>query len=187
MIADSAYKNLGFLAVLILFLGLAFLVYKWPQNKGLTFSQHAAAQRVSIGYYVGLFAVVLPLLNLFFIEWFVPVLRLSEWFIICVAVSSVAQFACTLIPETAGLRAKRHRALAGLSALLLVPPVGLLLFSDHIHAWLKIVISLCLIVMVSVIGAISLLKDKVFGWRAQALYFSAFFVAILSVTYLAQI
>jgi hypothetical protein len=185
MIADSAYKNFGCFAVLVLFLGLTFLVYRWPQDKGLTFSQHAAAQRVSIGYYIGLFTVVLPLLNLFFIEWFVPTLRLSEWFIICVVVSSVAQFACTLIPEIAGIRAKWHRALAGLSALLLAPPLGLLLFSDHIYAWLKIVILLCLVVMTSVIGAASFIRGKALGWQAQALYFSAFFVAILSVTYLA--
>ncbi len=184
MITDSAYKNFGCFAVIILFLGLTFLVRKWPQNKGLTFSQHAAAQRVSIGYYIGLFAVVLPLLNLFFIEWFVPVLKLSKWLTVCVVVSSITQFACTLIPEIAGLRAKWHRALAGLSALLLVPPVGLLLFSDYIHAWLKIVILLCLLVMIGVIGAASFLKGKAFGWRAQALYFSAFFTAVLLVTYL---
>lgn len=183
MVSHIAYKNFGLLAVLILTLGLTFLVRKWPQGKHLTFSQHAAKQRQSIGYYIGLFSVVLPLLNLFFAEWLVPMLGLSGWFTICVVVSSAAQLACTLVPEVVGWRTKWHQMLAGISALLLIPPIAIIFFSSVISTWLKVIVFVCGTVMVGVIGAASFLKSKTFGWPVQALYFAAFFVAVLSVTY----
>lgn len=76
----SLFRPLGAIAVAISAAALAVLVRVWPQGTHKTFSQHAAAHRQAIVYYVVLFSVVLPLLLLFFLGWFVPALHVSRWF-----------------------------------------------------------------------------------------------------------
>lgn len=183
--ADSDYKLFGILAVSILAIGLSFVVVKWPKSRHFTFSQHVAVSKQSILYYVGLFAVVLPLLILFFLRWFVPEFKISNWFSVLMIASSVAQLACTLVPETGGRRSEYHRALAGISAILLLPALTLLLFSQQIETLGKIISTLGLITMLAVILSVAVHKGKPRNFLLlQSLYFTAFFLPILSVAYL---
>lgn len=178
------YRHFALLGVFILAAGLCFLVLRWPQEKTKTFSQHAAMYRHTICYYIGLFAIVLPLLVLFFAKWFAPMLNLSPWFMRFIIASCVAQFACTLIPELMGWREKVHRALAGFSAITLLPPMLIITTTLRPDNWLRYITASCMTIMVVILIVSSKNGGKRIGWMAQASYFTAFFAAILAVTYL---
>lgn len=170
------------LSVLLLLAGLSFVVLKWPQGKHRTFSQHVAQHKSATIYYFFLFAVTLPLLCLFFVRWFTPTFSLSTWVNVWVISSVVFQIACTLVPETTGWRVKVHQALAGVSALLLVPVMDILARSPNIEAVGRILACLSLLSMLSII------TYTVQGKHArllvlQSLYFAAFFVPILYISY----
>ena len=183
--ADESYKYLGLLTICILAAGLTYIVVKWPNSKHATFSQHIAASKVSIIYYIVLFGVVLTLLTLFFLKWFIPTFEPSMWFSVFVITSSIAQFACTLIPEVGGWRTLSHRVLAGLSGLLLIPALSLLLYSENIRDFGKVLVVLGLGFMMSVIFTVLLQKGKPrYSLMLQTAYFTAFFLPILIIAYL---
>jgi hypothetical protein len=183
--ADDSYKYLGLLTICILAAGLTYIVVRWPNSKHITFSQHIAASKASIIYYIVLFGVVLTLLTLFFIKWFIPNFEPSIWFGVFVITSSIAQFACTLIPEVGGWQSVSHRALAGLSGLLLIPALSLLLYSENIRDFGKVFVALGLSLMMSVIFTVLLQKGKPrYALVLQTTYFTAFFLPILIITYL---
>jgi len=179
------YKYFGLVAVVVLAVGLGFVVHKWPRGVSYTFSQHVALRRASIIYYAALFFVTMPLLVLFFIKWFVPVYNISHWFTVLVMGSAVAQCACTLVPETGGRKSSIHRALAGLSAVLLIPALLVLSRQNEMGTIQMIIILLSVAVMTSITGLVALSggKHKYF-LVLQALYFAAFFAPILFISYL---
>lgn len=182
---DDNYKFLGLLAVFILAIGLAYILIEWPKNIHATFSQHVAVRKQSIVYYAVLFGTILSLLVLFFLRWFVPALHLSIWFSVFVITSSVAQLACTLIPEIGGRRSTYHRLLAGLSATLLIPASTLLLFSENISIVNKATATVGLGVMLLVVFIVSLRKGEPrYFLILQIAYFMAFFIPIMTTAYL---
>lgn len=184
MEAVTTYHHFGLYAFLILSAGLCFIVWKWPEGKQYTFSQHVALYRHRIIYYILLFSLVLPLLLLFFVGWFVPHFQLSQWFSVCIIISAVAQYACTLIPETGGRKSLYHRALAGISAVMLAPPLVLLILSEAFGGLVKLVSAASLLAMLTIIGLIVAGKGQHSHFLyLQAGYFAAFFAATLAATY----
>lgn len=180
------YRYFGLLAFIILVLGLLFVIFKWPAGKHLTFSQHVALQKQSIIYYVLLFIATLPLLLLFFIGWFQPTLQLSPWFNVFIGLSSMGQFLATIIPETTGWKVKFHRFISGMSGVLLIPMLVLMLSSDQISMAGKIITLLGIVTMASIIGLLMINKKEAFtpSYIHQSIYYSAFFIPILAVSYL---
>jgi hypothetical protein len=173
---------------MILACGLSFLVIHWPQGKNATFSKHAAAQRITIIYYIVLFAAVLPLLLLFFIYWLTPTFRLSPWFIIFGATSELLQHAVTLIPELAGRRAHWHRALTGLSAALLPLMLVVVIAAPYVSNVEKMVTGAGIITMLGIASYHRLSSNKAEPHNElilQAVYYGTFFVVILVLTYMA--
>lgn len=65
MLPIETYKPIGIIGVALLTIGLAFVLYRWPQGKHMTFSQHLAQQKQSIVFYIGLYTIVLPISALF--------------------------------------------------------------------------------------------------------------------------
>lgn len=179
----TGFKHLGALAVAVLFGGLTLLVTKWPQTPQMTFSQHAAVYRHTILYYCALFTVALPLALLFFIGWFVPTFDLPVLFSVFIIMSCITQYICTLIPETGGRKSQIHQTMAGISAVSLVPPLFLILNSNHVGGIAKVVTVICLSIMMIILGMVGMNKQKYLSWKLQALYFAAFFIAILAITY----
>lgn len=179
-----AYRHLGLLASLILLVGLSFIIWRWPEGKHLTFSQHVALYKHRILYYIGLFSVVLPPLLLFLLGWFGPTFKLPVWFGVFIVASAVTQYACTLIPEVGGRKTTYHRWLAGVSALCLLPSIVILLGSPHIFIWGKTVSAIGIVIMSSVIYL--LIKGKG-AHRSflilQSVYFAAFLGAVLFIAY----
>ncbi len=160
------------------------MVWKWPQGKHKSFSQHASAYRHTYFYYIGLFAVVLPLLLLFFTDWFVPTFNLSGWFMVCIGLSMITQILVTLIPESGGKKSLYHRRFAFVSALLLIPPLVIIAMSESVSMFGRISSVVALITMFSIIVVLiaGRGKHKQLLWL-QVGYFVAFFAAVLATTY----
>ena len=180
----EGFRHLGLLAIILLSLGLAYIVIAWPLSRHNTFSQHIAKSRISIVYYIVLFAIVLPLLALFFLWWFSPSLKLSLYFNVCIMAALVAQFVCTLIPETGSWRSTVHRLFAAISALLLIPALGLVLVSREITSLDQLLVFIGLGAMVVCVFLVA--RGK--GWPRnflliQCAYFAAFFLPIIVISY----
>lgn len=180
------YKYFGLLALILLVLGLIFVLYRWPAEKHLTFSQRVALQKQSIVYYVILFSITLPLLLLFLVGWFQPAFKLSPWFNVFIVLSSIGQLLATLVPETTGWKVKFHRFISGMSGVLLIPMLVLMLSSDQISIMGKIITLLGIITMASVIGILMINKKETFtpSYVHQSIYYAGFFVPVLTVSYL---
>lgn len=180
------YHYFGLLATIILAFGLLLVVHRWPQGRHKTFSQHVALQRASVIYYSSLFAVVLPLLILFFIKWFTPEFGLTGWFNGLVIAGAVFQQACTLVPETGGRMTDWHRALAGLSALCLLPAQAILLCSTSVGGpAAKVIISFGLIGMLVCIWLVVRAKGTPRNFLIiQSTYFAAFLLPIMYISYI---
>lgn len=177
-------KYLGLISIVALLAGLWFVVWRWPQGKHMTFSQHVAQHKSATIYYFFLFAVTLPLLNIFFIKWFTPTFDLPIWFNVFAVAASIFQVACTLLPEIAGWRTRWHQAFAGASALLLIPSPMILAGSSNVGITARIVAAISLLVMLGVVVfAIRVKGRHTKLLTAQALYFVAFFVPILFISY----
>lgn len=178
------YKYFGLLSFLILLCGLIFIVIRWPQGKHVTFSGHVAVAKHKIAYYIALFAVVLPLLVLFFVKWFAPTFNMPVWFSAALITSAIAQQACTLIPETGGWKTRWHAILAGISGFALLPLLVFMLVSDYIPAMGKVTSFISLVCMTGIIIAIAVRKASGQYLILQALYYAAFFIPILLVSYM---
>lgn len=187
MLANPAFKPLLPISVAILILGLWFLVHRWPRGVNATFSRHAAAQKLTIWYYIVLFAIALPLLFLFFMFWFVPYYGLSYWFLFFVGASQALQHIVTLIPEVGGWRTKWHGICTSLSALLLLPALICILASSSVHIVSKVIVAACLLTMMGIIAyQVQSNKQKKSGYLLllQSGYYGAFFVAIAASAYI---
>jgi len=181
-----SYKYFGLLATIILICGLVFVLYRWPQDRHKTFSQHVALRRGSIVYYCLLFVIVLPLLVVFFVGWFTPYFGISIWFNIFVILAAIFQLSCTLVPEI-GSKITTHRSLAGLAALLLSPPLLILLFENGIGFIAKIFVGLGLLTMALCIFLVIKAKGNPRNFLIiQSAYFAAFLLPVLFIGYFNQ-
>lgn len=177
-------KYLGLISITFLLVGLWFVIWRWPQGKHMTFSQHVAQHKSATIYYFFLFAITLPLLNIFFIKWFVPTFDLTVWFNVFAIAASAFQIACTLVPETPGWRTKWHQVLAGISAVLLLPLPIMIALSQNIGTPSRFLAAISLAIMVGVIGFTIHAKGRHTNLLvAQSIYFAAFFMSILFISY----
>lgn len=178
------YKYLGLISITFLLVGLWFVIWRWPQGKHVTFSQHVAQHKSATIYYFFLFALTLPLLNIFFIKWFVPYFQLSSWFSIFAVVASIFQIACTLVPEIPGWRIRWHQAFAGVSAVLLLPLPVMVALTQNVGAPDRILAAISLAIMVGVMGFTIHAKGRHAKLLVvQSIYFAAFFAPILFISY----
>lgn len=178
-------KYLGLLTFLIYVFGLVFVVWHWKGGLHMTFSQHVARYRTATVYYSTLFAVSLPLLYVFFDQWFVPVFNLSDWFIVFVIISSVFQILCTFIPEIGGRKTTVHRIFAGISAVALLPVVMIIALARDIPQPGRLIAIACLAGMAALLFvALRNPKGHRYSLLLQAGYYALFFVPVLYITYL---
>lgn len=177
-------KYFGLISFLILVAGLAFTVFRWKGGLHMTFSQHVARSRSSAIYYSVLFAVSLPLLYVFFANWFVPTFQFSAWFTFIAAMSMTAQFICTLIPEVGGWKTIAHRVITGISGILLLPLIVMIAVSQHVSqddrlfAWFSLGGMIALLAI-----ALSYQKGYRYSLLLQIGYYALFFAAVFSVAY----
>jgi hypothetical protein len=180
----EAYKYLGLLSVVLIICGLSFLLWKWPQGKHMTFSQHAAQHRSAIIYYFLFFSLVLPLLLLFFIGWFAPTFHLSSLFSIFIGVSTLFQYSVVIIPEVGGWKTTYHVFGSAVSGFFLLFALIVLLFAHSVDGISKVITLAGALVMIGIlyIGAKNKIKHPNL-LVLQASYYAAFFAAVLSAAY----
>ncbi|HSX28203.1 MAG TPA: hypothetical protein VLF60_02025 [Candidatus Saccharimonadales bacterium] len=180
----ETYKHLCAAAAVLLVVALLFLVWKWPQGKHMTFSQHAAAHRSAMLYYFLIFTAVLPLLLLFFLGWFVRAFQLPGAFTISIVLAVCFQYSVTIIPEVGGWKTRYHVTGASISALAMLTALLILLVAPTVNGIGKSVtlLSVAAMVVLLYIGAINKIKHTHLLFL-QASYYIAFFAAILTVTY----
>lgn len=139
-------------------------------------------------YYILLFSIALPLLLLFFIDWFIPTFHMPQLATTLLILAAVTQFLCTLIPETGGVKSYIHRILASLSAISLLPVVAIIVANSG-DTTAETISAICFVSMVGVVavGAVRALSTKKiehdYVLIFQSSYYLAFFVAVLSATY----
>jgi hypothetical protein len=175
-------KYLGIVSVIVLLIGLLFLVKKWPKDIHHTFSQHAATNKASVVYYIGLFTVSLPILAIFLFSWLVPTFNISVLFTILISLSLICQYACTFVPEI-GANVKHHQLLAGISALLLLPSLAVLLYVPSVGFVYKIITAVSIVVMVGILTRVTS-RNVEYALVLQSVYFVAFFVPIIAIAYI---
>lgn len=179
------YKHLCALSVAILICGLAFLLWRWPQGKHMTFSQHAAQHRSAIIYYFLLFTLVLPPLLLFFIGWFAPIFHLAPVFAVFIILASLFQYSVTLIPEVGGWKTTYHVLGSAISGIFMLFALGILLFVATISSASRAITFTSMVVMIGLlyIGGVNRIRHPNL-LILQASYYATFFIAILYTTYL---
>lgn len=170
------------MAIALLTAGLIFLVRRWPKDIHHTFSQHAATNKASTIYYVVLFAAILPVLAIFFFSWFVPIFNVPPAFSILIVLSLVCQLVCTLIPEV-GKYVKLHRALAGISGVLLLPSLIICTFAQGLDMADKALAIVGAVIMAIILVLVAGKKVR-YALVLQTAYFGAFFVPILAISYI---
>jgi len=115
-------------ALFVLTISLFGVVKLWPDGGfSKTFSQHVADRRSSVLYYILVFTVFLPMLAIFFYGWFIPYYQLPFIYSLTLAISLVAQYLCTFLPES-GRRVLVHQGLALISAAALLVSQLILVF-----------------------------------------------------------
>lgn len=117
--------------------------------------------------------------------WFTPNFGITPWLNVCIALSAVFQLACTLVPEPGGVRTSWHRALAGISALFLIPSLALLLGYSTITTVAKGLVVVSLAVMATCMYLVAKYKCSPQNFLIiQSAFFAAFFLPILYINYL---
>lgn len=175
------YKSLGLISIVITWLGLFFLVYKWRGEPHMSFSLHAAANRKAYLFYLVLFVITLPMFLIFVTKWFVPILHLSNTFTYLVIAAILCQFIAAIIPEVEGVRARIHRFSAGIVTFLLIPATFLLVNAKNIPLSIRALAMAAGLFMVVVWG----LYVWIESFNKHFLYFQAAYVAVFHLTILA--
>lgn len=173
-------QHLIVIIILLLIAGLTFTVTKWKGGLHMTFSRHAATSRWSKIFYALLFLVTLPMLMLFFVEWFIPTKDIPSIFLWFAAVACLFQILCTWFPEEGGRKTIIHRILTGISGISLLPLIVIIATSKSLSATIHNTAWLAFLVMI----ALSHQKGYRYALLLQIGYYTAFFIVILMTTYL---
>ena len=178
-------QHLILLIILLLITGLMFTVTKWKGGLHMTFSRHAATSRWSTIFYALLFLITLPMLMLFFVDWFVPTKNLLSTFLLFAAIACIFQILCTWNPEEGGGKTIVHRILAGISGIALLPLVFIIATSSQLSMTIRSISWSGLLLMILLLGiALANQKGYRFSLLLQIGYYAIFFIIILATTYL---
>lgn len=178
------YKALGPISIVQLWLCLAFMVRKWPGNKSMSYSAHAAATRLGIIYYFVVFSVHLFLFYLFVVNWFVPTFHLPKLFSALLIVAMMGQLAALIVPTTGGRKTIIHDITAYIMHMLLMPLCLFIVFSQNFSLFARAFAMLTAIYMVSVWLLLGLKKAKSHHFWLQTAYGLSFHTAILVAVYI---
>jgi len=178
------YKQFGWLSIVIIWTSLFYMIRRWPGNKTMTFSAHAAATKVGIIYYWIVFTAHLVFFYLFVSKWFVPSLQLPKMFTIVTFVAVLGEFVALCVPTTGGRKTQIHDVSSYIMFILLMPLSLLIFFSPQVSLIARITAFLAAIYMVIawVLFAITK-KAQNHSLLLQTSYAMSFQLAILLATY----
>ena len=136
-----SWDSLGLLSIVVAWVGLFILIWKWKGNKSMTFSQHAAKHKSAQIYYFLLWAICLPPFYWFMINPFSDKLGLGLLFKLVVSLATFCMLVAASVPEIAGWKYTVHRLAAFGMAWLFVPLVVLVLTANASAISHKVAIS----------------------------------------------
>jgi hypothetical protein len=178
-------NNVGLISVLVAWVGLFFLIWKWKGNLDLTFSQNAARERSSRIFYTVLWLFVLPMFFWFLMVPFASELQLGLVYKILVVTATLGMLVAALVPEIEGWKKPVHRFAAYTMAYTMLPVVMLIAASGQISFFARAVTSFISIVLF--IGLVISIKEKRQHKHmlvSQGSYIALFHLAILLAYYL---
>jgi hypothetical protein len=181
MSPPEIYKLFGTISVAITGLAIAFMVYTWKGDKGITISQNAAANRSSYLMMLIVQSITLPMLFLFWSKWLVPSLELPLLFTIFAGLTCLGLLLAAWIPDIKGWKSIAHRLFAYGAAALVPLMLIMLYYSPHISSFAKYLVLLVFIYDVMTIVMFTILKKG----KSKKLYFQASYIFFFALTTLA--
>lgn len=179
----EVYKILGPIAVVQLWACLLFMIHKWPGNKSLTYSGHAATSKQASVYYFVVFTIHLVLLYLFVSRWFVPTFDLPLAFLNIIRIALLGQLIALLVPSTGGRKTTIHDIAAYCMHMLLMPLSLFVVFGDNFSLVSRVVAALTALYMVFVWIVFSLNKFSNYRLILQTFYGLSFHTVLLVATF----
>ncbi|MEK7602783.1 MAG: hypothetical protein AAB459_00880 [Patescibacteria group bacterium] len=182
--SSEVYKILGPISVVQLWLCLWFMIKKWPGNKTMSYSAHAAATKAGIIYYLASFSLHLVLFYIFALKWFAPTYGLPSIFLVILFIAELGQLGALLIPSTGGRMTLAHDITAYLMHILLMPLSLFIVFSNNFSMFARLVAVIATSYMVFV--WLTFIKGKLNDRHLllQTIYGLSFHVAILVAAFL---
>lgn len=181
---NESYKSLGLLSILITWVALAILLYKFRGHRSLSISKHAAAYKRAYLLMAITETIALPMFYIFISKWFVPSFQLPTLFTICVGLSVIGFLLAAWIPDTKGLSSIVHGIGGYGAAMLFVPATTVLYLSPVLSSPTKLFTLIVLayqIVSVTLFNSIE--KTKEYHLYLQTGYILLFQVLIIFATY----
>lgn len=176
-------KFLGVSSIALMWLGFLVLLKKWPGNKSMTLSQHAAQTKASMIYYFLLFLFALPMFLLFIFKWFIPEFNMPFVFGVVVSLCVASQALAVIFPEI-GRFVAFHRYSAFSMALLMLPIVALIGLNASFSPVVRAVASVALVYQLIVVAL--LLPNRGYHKNVlllQTTYVAAAHIVILGAAY----
>lgn len=177
--------QLGIISVLLTWICVGYVLYRWPNAARKTISEHVAAHRVAYLLFVAGLVGGGLLLYWWAAYWLVPQLQLSEWFLVFLAFAVMLQVAAGIVPANGARAGKIHIRLAFAMAAAYVPVAGLLVVASGVSPAGRSVgmVLFGVMVVTAAYGAIIWRRMPRMIWQ-QAAYVMTFHILVLSVAYL---
>ena len=163
----ESYKLLGLVSIVWIWMCLLYLVRKWPGDKTMTFSAHAARTRASILFYLVTFSVHLITFYLFFYNWFVLFYDLPIILNLMLAIAVLGEFVALLVPTTGGKMTVVHN-IASYIMLVLLLPISIIIANTNSVSGVVRFTSLVAVICMIIVGIVALLQRK--GKSNQLVY-----------------
>ncbi|MCA9333475.1 hypothetical protein KC963_00325 [Candidatus Saccharibacteria bacterium] len=179
----ALYEVLGPISIAQLWLCLWFMLRRWPGNKSMSYSAHAAATRKGIIYYFVIFSLHMFLFYLFVANWFAPTFNLPTIFTAILLVAILGQFTALIVPTTGGKKTTLHDLASYLMYVMLVPLCLFITFSSNFSDFARFYATIAAIYMVISWFIFALNKHKDNFYLFQTLYGLSFHTSILVAMY----
>lgn len=142
-----SWNSLGLISIFVTWVGLLFLVMKWPGNRSMTYSQHAAQNVQSRIYYALMWIIILPVFYYFVAFWLRDELNLPNAYFIISSLATAGMFVAALVPEIGKTQRIIHRIAAFSMSTFMVPVLSFFLFSNEVSDFAKVVLFLSILLM----------------------------------------
>jgi len=184
MLAENV-KILGPLSIVIIWLGLAFLVYKWPGKLDMSLSRHAAQTKRASVYYALLLMPAVTVFYIFMTKWFMPTFQLPMIAQYILATGVLGQYVACLVPDTKGMASKIHQVGGYTMSVTLGVMLGFIIFASRVSTtarWIDIFIVAIMVYLYGLFLFVPKARQRFLIY--QSLYVALFHVAILVATYI---
>jgi hypothetical protein len=180
----ESFKPLGLLSILTIWVGCAFLVYRWPGKLNMSLSHHAAQTKESKIYYALLLIPAVTAFYVFMLKWFIPTFELSEMALYVLTFGVLGQYVACIVPDTKGWASKVHQVAAYIMSVTLSIMLGFVIFSQTISTfsyWSTLIILVIMLFLYARFLFVPKTKEKFLIY--QSTYVMLFHLAILICTY----